>query len=176
MGSERGHADWALHEVRLHGLPLAVHAAATEHLEELRREFLLILDTSPEEDSVPHRVAELAKRLSERFDGLGRNENAELAAAVERGDESIDLTYFVPALWAVACEAILDAVEEVDTYCRRGELLTSSISEAHRRYLRWVFGEFVRQVDGAPPTTWAEWVLSEPLPEASAAGGPVRAG
>lgn len=165
-----------LHEVRLHGLPLAVHAAATEHLEELRREFLLILDTSPQEDSVPHRVADLARRLSERFAGLGSSENAELAAAVERGDESIDLTYFVPTLWAVACESILDAVEEVDGYCRRGELLTMSIRDEHRRYLRWVFGEFVRQVDGAPPTTWAEWVISEPLPAASASGGHVRAG
>lgn len=175
VGSEPAHPDEVLHEVRLQGLPVAVHAAATEHLEELRREFLLILDTSPQEDSVPRRVADLAMRLAELFDGLGSSENAELAAAVARGDESIDLTYFVPSLWAVACGAILDAIAEVDAYCRRGDLLTLAISDEHHRYLRWVFGEFIRQVDGAAPTSWEEWVLSEPLPAVSASGGPVRA-
>lgn len=117
VGSEPAHPDEVLHEVRLQGLPVAVHAAATEHLEELRREFLLILDTS----------------------------------------------------------AILDAIAEVDAYCRRGDLLTLAISDEHHRYLRWVFGEFIRQVDGAAPTSWEEWVLSEPLPAVSASGGPVRA-
>lgn len=147
-----------LFEVRLLDLPLAVHERSRAHLDDLQREFALIVHGDHANDSVPSRVWELATSLQVRFDGLGADENAAIAAAAARGEESIDITYHVPAAWAEACVHILRMLDEVDDYCRDIKLLTLETPAEGVHYRRWVFGEFIRQVAGDPPLRWPDYL------------------
>lgn len=153
--------DDPLHEVRIVELPIEVHARATEHLEGLAREFALIRFTE-DQRSVPRRVGELAQQLEGQFSGLGAEQNQMIREAVARGESAISVTYHVPAAWAHACVHILAMLDEVDGFCRAGDLVSLATPRESVLYRRWVFGEFVRQVDGEPPLPWTDYLASAP--------------
>jgi hypothetical protein len=111
-------------EVRLLGLPVAVHGRADLHMKGLQRELDLINRRDPDRSSVPHRLRGLVDELTERFGGFGIEASGALADAVERGDTSIDLLYLLPASAGEAARRLGAILDEVDVYCRHGDLLT----------------------------------------------------
>ena len=159
MTPDAGGAAGDLVEVRLLQLPIAEYVHSSQHHDELFREFALILN-QPDPDGahqVPARLLALVEELSERYTGFTATPLAELLAAVERGDRSIDLTYRVPASARDAALRLGELLREADDYCRKGDLLTLAPSPAAVEFRDWYLEEFVGQIDGAPPTPWPEW-------------------
>lgn len=150
--------DPELVAIELQGLPVPVHARASEHQAELQREFQLVLIGSREHDvDVPKRLFDLIEAVTEQFQGFSSSQAADLDAAVARGDETIDLVYALPPEVSQACISLNEMLDECDDYCRRGEsLLTLATPPEALAYRRWYLGEFVAQVGGAHPVAWSD--------------------
>ena len=143
-------------EVRLVGLPIAEHRAASEHSDELRREFALLEvgQSQLDRQDVPARVLTLIADLGQRFAGFTESTREELADAMDRGDESVDLVFRVPPEAGEGARQLGALLDEADDFCRTGGLLTLATPEGPLAYRRWYLDEFSRQVAGAPPRPW----------------------
>lgn len=143
-------------EVRIIGMPLGVYRRAGEQNDELLREFALINARHPGPGhEVPARLLALSEEVAARFSGFTVDTESELAAAVARGDASIDLTYVVPREAAEASRQLAALLDEADGYCRGGgELLTLASSDEVMAFRRWFLGEFIDQIAGAAPRPW----------------------
>lgn len=152
----------ALVEVRIVDMPLDVYAEASEHSDELMREFTLIQERDLEDGrAVPRRLLELVDQLTATYGAFTAGQEAELRGAVERGDPTITLVYRVPASVGPACIALDRLLDEADDFCRDGqELLTLATPPRAAAFRKWFLDEFVRQADGAPPRTWQEFQAS----------------
>jgi hypothetical protein len=151
-------ADHELKRVVLVGLPVAVHARASEHSDELMREFtyLRAQAADPEAGDVPARLLSLVDELEGRYGGFTAGAQAALDHAVEAGLPSIDLEYNVPTDVVDACRHLEELLDEADRYCMAGDhLLTLASPPELAAYRRWFLGEFVRQVGGdEAPNPW----------------------
>lgn len=154
-----------LREVRLIGFPLALSARSQEHHEELMREFQLLALDPDAAHSVPHRLVLLIEDLTTSYAGFTDAPNAARDAAYERGDEVIDLTYRVPATVGEAALELNRMLDEADDFCRdSGRLLTLAAPADAAALRHWQLTEFAAQLDGAAPTSWAQWLERHPLP------------
>jgi anti-sigma B factor antagonist len=143
--------------VRLLGLPLERDRRAVEHMSALNREFTLIRTVNADEGSVPVQLHLLAEELRGRFRGFTGAAEAELAAALARNDSSINVVYEVPPEVGDASRRLAQLLDAADAYCRAAEyLITLAAPPDTIAYRRWFLGEFIDQVDGAPPTPWAQ--------------------
>lgn len=149
-------------EVRIVDMPLDVYAEASEHSDELMREFTLIRERDPDDGrAVPRRLLELVDQLSARYGAFTAGQEAELRGAVERADATITLHYRVPASVGPACVDLDRLLDEADDFCRDGqELLTLATPARSVAFRKWFLEEFVRQVDGGAPRTWREFQAS----------------
>jgi hypothetical protein len=144
--------------VNLIGMSLDAYRTSSAHHDELFREFALILARPPEPGhEVPARLLSLVERLSERFSSFTASPEAELQTAIERGDESIDLTYHVPRAAREAVIELSDLLAAADSYCRHGDLLTIAPSSEAVLFRNWFLDEFVAQINGAAPVPWSEF-------------------
>lgn len=145
-------------EIRLVGMPLPLYRQASEHQDELEREFALVRAMEPEEHaSVPARVLTLIDELDARFAGFTRAPQSAIQQALARDDQEVDLVYHVPAMVRQASIELGELLDEADEYCSRGEhLLTLTTPPGPLALRRWFLGEFVAQIDGAAPTPWAD--------------------
>jgi hypothetical protein len=82
-------------EIRLTGIPLALHARTAQHSDEVMREFAHLLDGAGATHA-PARLITLDRILQERFNGFTEAQSAELDEAVARGEDSFDVTFQVP--------------------------------------------------------------------------------
>lgn len=144
----------SLVEVRIVGLPLDAYREASEHNDELMREFALIRGGDAD---VPKRLLELVNQLTERYGKLTGRQQAALDAAVAGGEERIDLVYQLPADAKQAVVELGNLLDEADAYCREGtDLLTLAAPPRALAFRRWFLDQFVRQIDGLEPTLWEE--------------------
>ena len=148
-------------DVRIVGLPVAVHRRASEHSETLRRELALLEHTS-ESGAAPARLQALSDELTLRYGGLTTGQDDRLAKALAEREETIDLVYELPLEVADACEDLISVLDELDRFCHDGDLLTLVTPPEALAYRRWFLGEFIGQLrEGRAPTTW------EPPPTAT---------
>lgn len=155
MSTEAPQAD-DLVEVTIRRLPLGVYARASEHNDDLLREFALIKDQEGSH-GVPARLLALIDQLTAHYSAFTSEPTVALETALERGDRHIDLVYRVPPQARQACLELGDLLEEADRFCRSGgQLLTLTTPEPAVVFRRWFLGEFVRQLDGLPPTPYPE--------------------
>jgi hypothetical protein len=152
-----GSAEEELVTVRLIGLPLRLWARASEHHEDLMREFALItLSTSGARWTLPSRLLQLIADVRARYGAGSPDDAATRDAALAAGQETLDLTYRVPAAVREACLSLGSLLDEADEYCRADAyLLTLTTPPATAAFRRWFLGEFVRQIDGEPPYPWS---------------------
>jgi hypothetical protein len=145
-------------DVRLLGLPVALYRQSAEHTDELRREFALILRSqSLDEVSIPTRLLRLIEELDARFGQFSAEPRGELAAALKRGDEWVDLIYRVPPEVKEATLVLGAQLDEADAFCLAGDhLLALATPPEPLAFRRWFLGEFVLQIEGAAPTPWRE--------------------
>ena len=148
-------------EVRLLNLSLAAYRRTQEHHDELLREFALIAEARRNGDEsavavadIPDRLLALIAELTARFSAFTSEPTAALRDALDRGDEHLDLVYRVPAEGGAAAEHLDRLLDEVDQFCRTGDLLTLATPADAAAFRRWFLQEFVAQTAGAPATPW----------------------
>jgi hypothetical protein len=142
----------------LRDFPLRLWQRQSEHAEELMREFRLLLigeRTGTVAHHAPARLLELADLMDRRFRPQLDAIYAERWAAVDRGadriDQEIPLAEETPVLMAQV-RAVLD---EVDRFCREGDLITLARTPELVALSDWTLGQLVRQYEGLPPRPWA---------------------
>lgn len=150
--------------VRLLAFPLEVWARASEHHQELLREFALVgVRPTDAEHTPPLRLQQLIDELEARYAGLNEATDAERDAALARGETSIDLDYRgLPVEVAADCRHLDHVLDEVDDYCRAGDhLLTLATPPDCVTFRRWYLTQFVDQVErGAEPVPWPRWLAA----------------
>lgn len=151
-------SDADLITIEIIGLPLALHARAQEHGDELNREFRLMaeqLHDDPAGAHVPRRLIELTDSLTASYGGFTERQEDLLESAIRSGEDTIDLRYQLPRHVAAAATSLAAMLDEADEFCRAGQhLLTLATPADCVAYRRWFLEEFVRQADGAAPTSW----------------------
>jgi hypothetical protein len=142
-------------EVRLLGYPLETHHRAREHHDGLLREFQL-LDTTSEE--LPSRLLDLVKEFTAAYASSTRPADEVRDAAVARGETAVDLVYLAPRAGATDALRMARLLDDADQYCRSSDyLLTLASPPDVIEFRRWYFGEFIRQLNGDPPTAWPDF-------------------
>jgi anti-anti-sigma factor len=153
--------------VELLGLPLAVLNRASDHNSTLVRELALV-HTADESGTAPARLLWLSQHLDQRYAAFNTAPRQRLQKAIEGDETHVDVHYEVPAHAAVAAAELSEALDEVDDYCRNGDLLTLVTPPEALSFRRWLLGEFVSQIqDAAVPTPWSDSLLAA---ESDAAG------
>lgn len=145
-------------EVRILGLPLETYRTSSAHHDELFREFALVLARPPSAGhEIPAQLLALIERLNQRFSSFTASPEAELQAALERGDAEIDLTYHVPPEARDGARELAELLARADEYCKHGELLTVAPSPEAVQFRDWYLDEFVSQIDGKDPVSWRDY-------------------
>jgi hypothetical protein len=141
-------------EVRLLRFPLRAYARATEHYEDLFREFaLMATSTSEHRHAVPGRLTALIETLGRRYPPQAAAVE-ERAAALARGELVGDFVLTLPRSGAEASAILDETLDEADDYCRAGDLLTLAAPAQVVEFRRWYLQEVIAQVAGRPPTPW----------------------
>jgi hypothetical protein len=144
--------------VELRGVPVELQARATEHAEELQREFVLVaegLQHAEGRTALPRRLLDLIDVLRREFGGFTAEQEDAFDDALRAGVRTLDLTFRVPPGAAQAAVAIGQMLDEADQYCREGRhLLTLATPPELVAYRRWYLQQFVDQVAGHAPTRW----------------------
>jgi len=146
--------------VHIIGLPLEVFRRASEHNDELLREFALIKEDGSEH--VPARLLDLIDELRLRFGGFTEGPRSTIQQALDRGDAEVDIRYDVPEGIADGVQQLGVLFDEADAFCRSGDLLTLATLPESLAFRRWYLDEFVRQAAGQPPRPWSAFQESTP--------------
>jgi anti-anti-sigma factor len=159
-----------LFPVVLRGVPVDIHRRAETHGATLRRE-LALLHTADQQGDAPARLLWLSHDLSRRYDRFSTAQRGVVDDAAVATQGFVDLHYRMPAHAADAVEELATALEEMDAYCRSGDLVTLAATDELLAYQRWFLGQFVEQLrDGRSPTSWIEWLASADGASGAAAG------
>jgi anti-anti-sigma factor len=144
--------------VRLVDVPVQIWQRANTHQETIQREFDIMRADLPE-DAVPNRLHQLVRGFDARFGHASEPTMAELYAAAERGDTTIDLEFLVPSEASGASQQLEVMLNEVDDFCRAGDLLLTLATPPDLvLFRRWFLGEFIRQIDqDLDPMPWPEY-------------------
>jgi hypothetical protein len=149
-------ADDELVTVHLLRFPLQLFIIARTQHDELVREFTLMALTPAERGRpLPSRLLKLIDVLGRRYRGSAERADTVRDAAAARGELVMDLTYRVPRSARAGLLALDELMDAADEFCRSEQLLTLALRPVEHEFRRWFTGEFVRQIDGEPPTAWA---------------------
>lgn len=144
-----------LHDVQLLGTPVRILIASRERHDELMREFALLALGGPTgRPDIPQRLLDLIEVLGVRYGNAAARPDELVDEAVARGDDTIDLSYTVPAHVVEAADRLDELMREADEFCRSEQLLTLARSEVMVEFADWYLDEFRRQVAGQPPRPW----------------------
>jgi anti-sigma regulatory factor (Ser/Thr protein kinase) len=142
-------------EVCLIGLPVATYFAVQEHHDALMREFALLVQTGLDDDPpVPARLMELASTLGAQFGSGNDQRRAQVEAARRAGHANVDVAMMFPVAAEESVLRTAAELDEVDDYCRRGQLLTRPSTPAIHRFRQWYTEEIIHQLQGRPPSPW----------------------
>jgi serine phosphatase RsbU (regulator of sigma subunit)/anti-sigma regulatory factor (Ser/Thr protein kinase) len=149
----------ARYRVQLGDVPTDLLLAAKAHVENVAREFALASAGAEAgmTAAVPsHLTAVLA--AFDRFAEARLSIKRQALEAAGRHAPTTRLTLYLPASAADAAERYLEALDEVDAYCRAARLLTLETPPQHRVFRQWYVGQLVAQLRAAaageesPPT------------------------
>ncbi|HZU71977.1 MAG TPA: SpoIIE family protein phosphatase [Acidimicrobiales bacterium] len=156
--------------VVLGDVPTDLLLAAKWHVDNLVREFALAAAGARSGTTaavVPH-LAELIETVTHRFSEARDAIKRQALEAAGEGAARTRLELSLPLSAADAGEEYLEALDEVDSYCRAARLLTLETPPAHRIFRRWYVEELVRQLraEGAgevppPPKPFEARVLED---------------
>lgn len=141
-------------DIALLRYPLRLGVRASQHYEEVFREFALLAASQPQGgDSIPVRLLALVDALGRRYARQEAHE-AERDAAVLRGETARDFVITVPVSAASASLALEAMLDETDAFCRDGLMLTLAAPVDVVAFRRWYLRQVVDQVGGAAATPW----------------------
>lgn len=146
--------DEVLLEVHLLRYPLRLGMRASEHYEDVFREFALLAAAEPRaSDSVPTRLLALVDTLGRRYARQQHHEE-EREQAFLRGETCRDMTILMPAPALEAARELDAMLDEADDFCRDGALLTLAPAADVVAFRRWYLRECVEQVAGGAASPW----------------------
>jgi hypothetical protein len=151
-------AKMELQTVAIRGFPVAVFLEARRHSEALLRELAFIVDGGGDNAELPRRLLDVVERVRARAAGMNTGAERAIEEAVVRKDASIDFDMLVPARLARGAPEFEVLLDEIDEYCRTGDLLTLATSPDVREFRRWYLHELTYQIEGGRPTPWSEWI------------------
>jgi hypothetical protein len=143
--------------VELLNFPLQVFVQASQHNDELLREFALLALSPPADrpgHAVPRNLLDLIDKLAVRYPDVGDRTDAARDAAAARGEAAMDLTYEVSRSVGPAMQELHELMERADEFCREGQMLTVASTPLERDFRLWFLQEFTRQAGGMPPIPW----------------------
>lgn len=144
-----------LRSVHLLALPLRLLLAAREHHDGLMREFrLMALSEDQPSRPVPTRLVELTEILGRQYASARAGPDQAIDMALDRGEDTIDLTYQIPAAAAGEVATLETLMAEADTFCANEQLMSLERPPLLQQFSHWYLGQFIAQVAGAPPTPW----------------------
>ena len=149
--------DTELVEVHLEQLPLDVMARSQQHSDELTREFTHIASPQTDIERVPDRLLGLSAQLRGQYGVFTGSVMEEIAAAQQRGDAAIDVTFTIPRSAGDAARTLGAMWDEVDEFCRNGDLLTLETPPDIVKFRRWFLDQFTSQLSGGAPVPWPEY-------------------
>ena len=165
--SVRGDGDRGLCEVRLIGVPLRLRQRTLEHADEVMREVQLLErdDASDSGDAVADdgviaRITSLRNRFSPEYNEMAATVRRLLDDAEAADEPSADVSYHVSRDVIGVIMDMQLLLDELDAYCRAGDLLTLASPPDCIAYRRWVLSQHVEQLAGRPPTSWPDWSLA----------------
>jgi len=144
----------AAHTVRLVGVPVRVLEATRRHHDELMHEFSLLAVQENLSDDVPKRMLELIDTLGRQYANTSDQSDAQVNAAIERGDVTVDVTYEVAEHVVDAADRLGALMDEADEFCKREQMLTLQRPPIAKEFADWYLEEFRRQIAGEPPRPW----------------------
>ena len=144
-------------EIHLVGVPLELLAREQERSDELAREFTYV--AASDSDEAPARLLALSQHLQGRYGRYMQAVEPEITAALERGDEFVDISFAVPREVSATASQLWALLDEADEFCRRGELLTLATPRDIVQFRRWYLSQVIDQARGAEPVTWAKYSL-----------------
>jgi hypothetical protein len=147
-------SDGSIRTVRLLRVPVRILDAGRRHHQELMHEFAMLAVAEDLTDDLPQRMLDLIDTLGRQYAETSDAPNAEVDAAIGRGDTFVDLTYEVAEHVVEAADNLETLMAEADDFCRREQMLTLQRSDAVRNFSTWYLSEFRRQVAGEPPQPW----------------------
>ena len=139
--------------VVLQGYPVRLGMRAREHTSAILRECALLSHSAPS-TSAPARLVFLAQRITANYAGELASVEQQRTQALERGDRTVDLRYTVGRGTREVVENWQAVVRELDRYAAGSSLLTRATPADQVRLRDWTLGEFIAQLDGAPPRPW----------------------
>ena len=144
--------------VELRNFPTALGKRQDEHLEELQREIQLIAlslaTRAPTIHQMPPALSALVAQLYEHYSAELDEPTRRRQDAFDRGEESLTVTYPIVAETREVALAWREMMEQVDTYCRDGQLLALETPPDLVALRTWVLQEFLSQLDGNAPREW----------------------
>ncbi len=148
---EPGSPDDPNVEIHLLDYPLQLGVRASQHYDEVFREFALLAASTPADpDAIPTRLLRLVDALGRRYASQHEHE-AERDQALARGETVRDFTLTMPTSVAKV-GGLLDAMlDETDQFCRDGVLLTLEAPADVVTFRRWYLRALIEQLDGAAP-------------------------
>jgi hypothetical protein len=151
--SEPLHDAEPLLDVHFLRYPLRVGARATEHYEEVFREFAILAGDPEASDDVPARMLALIDALGRRY-ARQQDHEIEREQALARGETARDMVIKVPPSAADASRELDRMLDETDAFCRDGTLLTLAPPDDVVAFRRWYLSELIDQLEGLPANPW----------------------
>lgn len=148
--------DTQLVDVHLVQLPLDVLSRSQQHSDEITREFSHIASPPTDSDLVPDRLLALSTKIRGQYAGFTGPVMERIQEAQERGDDTIDVTFTVPRHVDAAVAALRDMWNEVDDFCRNGDLLTLETPPELAEFRAWFLDQFTSQLRGEQPVPWPD--------------------
>lgn len=144
--------DVRLYRVRLLGTPVDVWARSRDWFEGLLRELDIIATGS--DAATPRELVNFVAAAREEFGRFSAGSTSALDAAKQQGETTIDLEMQLPPHAAVAARDLWDHILAADNFCRQGDLLTLTVPQDVRRFIRWYLDEIAGQIEGGEPRPW----------------------
>ncbi len=136
--------------VLLVDLPVRLWDRARQHSAALVREFAFIKAAGQHDTELARRLLEIAATSDTRYANLNPDAEAEVEAALARGDETITVEVGVPVEFK---RHIIEGVPSSSKLTNTAAMGRCSLAtpEDLRAFWSWYLGEFVRQIDGENP-------------------------
>lgn len=138
--------------IELRTMPVELFSHLRLHFNELGRELRLLAMSDPDRYPIAVEFAETFLQVEhERRHVIGLEP---LDRAMERGQETVDLTYLAPPTAPATMSRISDLLDEIYQSFADDTLLAVRPSPELLELQRWYLGEFAHQSSGEQPRPW----------------------
>lgn len=144
--------------VRISRVPVRLFLESQDHQHDLVRELQLIHigDRREASGQTPRRISDLIADILSRYEAVRTATRRQVVAALERGEDYVDLDVPVYPGMASALREWLTLLEEADRVCAEGRLLLLASRPEIRELRRWYVDEIASRLEAETPRVHVE--------------------